>query len=158
MNEEPTAAPKKSPMGIIIAIIAAVLVTVGAILAIALNQETTAPASTQTTETGDTQTKPDTSEPSEDPVEAATITFTNSGFSPSTITVKKGTVVTVVNSSDTEVQFSSDNHPTHRENPEMNLSEIGPGEKASFTADTVGTHGFHDHIDDSKTGTLVVTE
>ena len=38
------------------------------------------------------------------------------------------------------------------------MSVLAPGESGTFTAETVGTHGFHDHIDDSKTGTLVVTE
>ena len=159
MNEQQTPhSTRRSSLGIVIAVIAAILVTVGVIVAVALTQQTNAPASTQTTETGDTETQADTSAPSEDTAQQATITFTNTGFSPNTLTVKKGTTVTVVNSSDTDVQFSSDNHPTHRANPEMNMMELSPGNKASFTANTVGTHGFHDHIDDSKTGTLIVTE
>lgn len=89
---------------------------------------------------------------------SATITFTDQGFTPREITVKKGTKITVVNSSNTDVQFSSDEHPTHRDNPEMNLKTLAPGESASYTAETVGTHPFHDHIDESKTGTVIVTE
>jgi len=100
---------------------------------------------------------PDQTVSSEETV-ATTITFTNEGFMPSTVTVKKGTTVTVKNESNQRVQFSSDDHPTHRLNTEMNLDVLEPGESASFTAETVGTHGFHDHIDDSKTGTLVVTD
>lgn len=159
MNEQQTPhSTRRSSLGIVIAVIAAILVTVGVIVAVALTQQTNAPASTQTTETGDTETQADTSAPSEDTPQTATITFNANGFSPSTLTVKKGTTVTVVNASETEVQFSSDDHPSHRKNPEMNLSTIGPGEKATFTANTVGTHGFHDHLDDNLTGTLTVTE
>lgn len=163
MNEEQqpqSSGRSKAP--IIVGVIVALLLVVGVVTAVAMNQETIAPASTQQTETGDTQTKPDepsvTDQTNTEGAPTATITFTGNGFSPSNITVKKWTVVTVINESDTEVQFSSDNHPTHRENPEMNLAVLAPGEKATFSAGTVGTHGFHDHIDDSKTGTLVVTE
>ncbi len=88
----------------------------------------------------------------------ASITFTDEGFSPATLTVKKGTKVTVANKSSQSVQFSSDDHPAHTDDPELNMSVLAPGESGTFTAETVGTHGFHDHIDDSKTGTLVVTE
>ena len=101
---------------------------------------------------------PDQSTSSEDQAQAAVITFTNDGFTPSSLTVKKGATVTVKNESSNRVQFSSDDHPTHRLNTEMNLRTLAPGELASFTATTVGAHGFHDHIDDSKVGTLTVTE
>lgn len=90
--------------------------------------------------------------------ETAEITFTNSGFSPQDVSVKKGTKITVKNDSDSNVQFSSDDHPTHTKQTEMNLRTLQPGESASFTVTRVGTWGFHDHIDDSKTGTLTVTE
>lgn len=86
------------------------------------------------------------------------ITFTNDGFSPGTLTVKKGTVVTVKNNSSMSVQFSSDDHPTHTINQGMNLPVLAAGASATFTADETGTFGYHDHIDASKTGTLVVTE
>lgn len=87
-----------------------------------------------------------------------TITFTDSGFEPNTIEVKKGTRVVVKNDSTSQVQFSSDEHPSHRNNPEMNLSLIEPGESDTYTAARVGTWGFHDHIDDTKTGTITITE
>lgn len=160
MNEQPTpTSTGKSSLGIVIAVIAAVLLTVGVIIAVALNQQTTAPATTQQTETPQNETsQPENASDSPLFEGTATITFTNNGFSPSTLTVKKGTKVTVVNNSSNPVQFSSDNHPTHRANPEMNMMELSPGNNATFTANTLGTHGFHDHIDDSKTGTLIVTE
>ncbi len=114
-----------------------------------------APAtSTEVSQSTNTQSPADTSSQSD----TATITFTNEGFSPETLTVKAGTVVTVKNESDDSVQFSSDDHPTHRENTEMNMKTLASGQSGTFTAKTVGTHGFHDHINDSKVGTLVVTQ
>jgi plastocyanin len=87
----------------------------------------------------------------------ATITYTNDGFQPSTLTVKKGTTVTVINTSTRDVEFSSGPHPIHNEDPEINLDVLKPGQKGSFVAKTTGTHGFHDHIHDDITGTLIVT-
>ena len=120
-----------------------------------------APAS-QSSETSQNANSEDSAKTSESSAEAestaATIVFTNDGFTPNKLTVKTGTVVTVKNESSNRVQFSSDDHPTHREDPEINMKTLAPGESGTFTAKTVGTHGFHDHIDDSKTGTLVVTE
>ena len=126
-----------------------------------MNKDATAPSGsssedTQTTQNTDSESS-DT-QPESEATETATITFTNDGFSPNSLTVKKGATVTVKNSSSVDVQFSSDDHPTHRLDPEINLEVLEPGQSASFVAKTVGTHGFHDHIDDSKVGTLIVTE
>lgn len=139
----------KTAIMVIIASIAVVAIVAVVVLLIPKQPATTQPAN-------DTADSAKSETPSNS--DAATITFTDEGFSPSTLTVKKGTVVTVKNTSATSVQFSSDDHPAHTENPEMNMSELAPGASGTFTADTVGTHGFHDHIDDSKTGTLIVTE
>lgn len=153
--------PQKSHKNIFIAI--AVIVTL-AVAAVALYVFTQKPASeTTTTQSSAEASKPAANEASNDtvtdaPAQTASISFTSSGFAPASLTVKKGTVVTVKNDSSTDVQFSSDEHPTHKDNNEMNLQILSPGQSASFTPSRVGTWGFHDHIDDSKTGTLVVTE
>lgn len=93
-----------------------------------------------------------------DSASEAVIMFTENGFSPEELEVSEGTRVTVRNESTQRVQFSSDDHPTHRLNIGMNLRTLSPGESDSFIAEPVGTHGFHDHIDDSFIGTLIVTE
>lgn len=144
-------------------IIGLVLIVVGGALLIwtLTGKKAEAPAGESTTDTSvNTQGSVDNGdEPvSNEQPTSATIVFTNDGFSPQELEVKVGTVVTVRNESSTRVQFSSDDHPTHLENQGMNLRVLNPGESASFTADKVGTWGFHDHIDDSMTGTLVVTE
>lgn len=92
------------------------------------------------------------------PSERMLITFTDEGFEPGSITVTKGTVVTVKNESSRDIQFSSADHPTHQENSEMNLNTLSPGESDSYTASKSGTWSYHDHIDESKTGTVTVTE
>lgn len=149
---------------LVIGLVAVVIVVAGFAAVFGLHKNASAPANQEAAssqaadETDSSEQTEATSSNDQTSSQTATITFTDDGFMPSTLTVKKGTVVTVKNSSSNRVQFSSDDHPTHRLDPEINLEVLEPGESASFTAKTVGTHGFHDHIDDSKVGTLIVTE
>lgn len=137
-----------------------VAVTVACVLAVVIatvilrSNEAVSPSSVEQSSSADTST-------SQDPKPSAastTIEFTDNGFSPAMLTITKGTEVTVKNTASQPVQFSSDDHPTHRINQGMNLRVLEPGESASFMADKVGSWGFHDHIDASKTGTLTVTD
>lgn len=142
--------------GIIIFVLAALAVAVYILTQPSGQTGSDQQESTSTEKPAANSPAPDTS--TEPPSEPVVIRFTSGGFTPNVLSVKKGSVVTVVNDSSTNVQFSSDEHPTHQDNTGMNLQVLGPGESASFTADKAGVWGFHDHIDDSKTGTLTVTE
>lgn len=139
-------------------LIGIVLIVIGvALLGWALmGRKADAPASEPAT--NNTATAQTEAENTDEPAATATISFTNDGFSPQELEVKVGTVVTVRNDSNTRVQFSSDDHPTHTINQGMNLPVLNPGESDTFTADEVGEWGFHDHLDDSHTGVLVVVE
>jgi plastocyanin len=154
MAENPS--QSKAPLVIGIIVLLAVL---GGIGVFALNsQQTKAPSSASNQSEVTTGSTEADNQAAPNPSERMTITFTDEGFSPEEITVKKGTVVTVKNESSKMVQFSSDEHPSHRDNTEMNLMTLSPGETDSYTATAVGTWKYHDHIDESKTGTVVVTE
>lgn len=134
-----------------------VLIGVGLVVWVLMSRQAEAPAVTPSSSASETED----SEPAgtdEEPLEEATITFTNDGFTPSRLTVKKGATITVRNEATAPVQFSSDSHPTHSDNPEMNLTTLTNGQSASFTANEVGEWGFHDHVDHSKTGMLIVVE
>jgi len=85
-----------------------------------------------------------------------TIDFTDSGFSPETITVKAGTVVTVVNQSSAALQFESDPHPTHTNETELNIGVVEQGQSKTFVVTKNGTWGYHNHLDPSQTGSIVV--
>lgn len=87
---------------------------------------------------------------------AATITFTDSGFSPSVTTVKAGSTVQVVNKSSQPLDFDSDPHPEHTDEPELNVGEVDPGQSKTFLVTRVGHWGFHDHLNPGLTGTLNV--
>ena len=85
-----------------------------------------------------------------------TVTISSSGFSPSTLTVKVGTKVTWVNKSGTIANISSVPHPVHTSYPPLNLGNFNDGESVSLVFDKTGTYGYHNHLNPSQTGTVVV--
>jgi plastocyanin len=85
-----------------------------------------------------------------------TIVFDEDGFRPAELTVTAGTTITIRNNSSNPVQFSSDEHPTHTDNQELNGKVLPPGASEELTLDTVGTWGFHDHLNTRFTGTITV--
>lgn len=88
---------------------------------------------------------------------AATITYDGNGFSPDTTTVKAGETVKIVNSSsNAALDFDSDPHPTHTNNPDLNAGDVEPGQSKTFSTDRTGTWGFHNHDDPSQHGNLIV--
>ncbi len=103
--------------------------------------ENTQPAPT------DTNTKPD---------ETTVITYSDAGFSPASITVKSGLTVLIKNSTSHTLQFDSDPHPAHTDNRELNVDTIRAGESKSFMVSKSGRFGYHNHLNPSETGTIVV--
>lgn len=155
---KPTEAPK-SNRGIYILVIVVVLLLAGAaVFALQNSQPNEVNQDTTQTETTTVESDDSTDEATPAPSERMTVTYTDNGFEPQDITVKKGTTVMITNNSSKDVQFSSDDHPVHRDNPEMNLKTLSPGESTSYAPSEAGTWGFHDHLDDSKTGSVTVTE
>lgn len=71
------------------------------------------------------------------------ITYTNSGFSPASITVNPGTSVQFVNKSDRGMRIFTDN-PESRFFKELNQSKtVGKGGTFNFTFLYVGTWSYH---------------
>ena len=88
---------------------------------------------------------------------ASTIAYDGSSFSLSTSSITSGSTVKIMNSSSKDLDFDSDPHPTHTDNPELNQGNIGPGESKTFTLTTKGTWGFHNHLDPSQHGNITVS-
>jgi plastocyanin len=86
---------------------------------------------------------------------AATITYSDSGFSPGNVTVKVASTVTIKNTSSGPLQFDSDPHPAHTDDPELNVGIVEPGQSMTFTVNVKGTHGYHNHLDASQKGTII---
>lgn len=87
-----------------------------------------------------------------------TITYTDEGFQTSSTTVPAGSTIVVVNESSGTLQFASNPHPQHTDNSELNLPTLAPGERESMVVEQTGTWGFHNHLNDSHTGSLTVTD
>lgn len=104
--------------------------------------------------TGDSGSPAETDTPPADAT--ATITYTNNGFNPKTLTITAGATVVIKNQSSEDLLFSSNDHPTHTHNDELNEAALGPDQSQTITPTTKGTWGFHNHLDANKTGTLVV--
>jgi plastocyanin len=87
---------------------------------------------------------------------ANVITYTNNGFAPAGLSVKSGSEVTVKNDSSQPLQFDSDPHPAHTDDPELNVGLVPPGQNVTFKVTTTGNHGYHNHLIPGDTGTLIV--
>ena len=87
---------------------------------------------------------------------AATITYSNNGFSPTEISVEANQTIKIVNQSSAILDFSSDPHPTHTNNPELNVGDVSPGESATFTISKTGNWGYHNHHAPNHHGTIIV--
>ena len=86
----------------------------------------------------------------------ASVTLTPTGFNPSTLTIKAGTKVTWTNQSGETATVNSDPHPIHTDYPPLNLDEFSNGGTLSLTFDKAGTYGYHNHLNPSEHGTIVV--
>lgn len=97
------------------------------------------------------------------------ITFSDTGYSPASVTIKKGETVRYVNNSSMGTWPASANHPSHTIYPQKSASDclgssfdscrdLKPGESWEFTFNEVGTWGYHDHSHAKFRGTVVVTE
>ncbi len=118
-------------------------------------------------------TQPQVSEqPSEQPpasqapaVKENVVTYTSSGYSPSTLTIKKDETVTFKNQSSQSMWTASAVHPTHRAYPESGgclgstfdaCAGVQPGGEWLFKFDISGTWKYHNHLNPGDTGTIVV--
>lgn len=88
------------------------------------------------------------------------VDYTATGFSPKTVTVKKGTTVKFVNQSGSPMDVASNPHPVHTDYPgfDQYKSDARGKDEYDFTFDKVGTWGYHNHLNSSDTGTVIVTE
>lgn len=86
-----------------------------------------------------------------------TITYTDSGFSPTTLTIKSGDTVVFKNNGSKDFWPASAIHPTHTIYPEFDAKKgIAPGATYSFTFTRIGSWKYHNHLNPSLTGTITV--
>lgn len=100
-----------------------------------------------------------------------TVVYTDSGYAPAILTIKKGKIVVWKNESSQTMWPASAMHPTHTVYSGTSLEEhcpdvagtafdactgIQPGNSWSFTFAKTGTWHYHDHLNPGYIGTIVV--
>lgn len=85
------------------------------------------------------------------------VLYGSNGYSPATITIKRGQKVTFKNESGKQMWVASDDHPSHLIYPEFDAKTgTGTGSSYEFVFDKVGTWRYHDHLSPSRTGIVIV--
>ena len=107
----------------------------------------------------------------ESETEKYVVIYTDTGYLPNTLKIEAGETVTFKNQSSQAMWPASDLHPTHRLYSGTSLAEhcpdtegtafdactgIQPGSSWSFTFNKKGTWKYHDHLNPSFTGTIIV--
>ena len=141
---------------IVIAVVIVIIAAAGIAIAFSDNNDTQQPTAAANNSPS-TQTNEENAESSEDDAEvAATITYTDAGFTLDNGTVQAGDTVRVVNNSDSALDFSSGPHPVHTEQQELNIGLVTPGSSKTFVVTEPGTWDYHNHEHDSHSGTITV--
>lgn len=158
---------------IYMAVIAIVLILLIGFL-IAGKKETSAPTtkdlnteetSQQQEETQESSTpiqpvvKPSTNKPavSVTNLPPATVRYTADGFSPTTVTITKGGSVQFINDSNSQMWVASNPHPSHSAYPAFDQrTSVGRGGTYTFTFTEIGKWYFHNHLNSSRTGLVIV--
>jgi plastocyanin len=128
------------------------LIGAGAFWAIGNNETDSVASNNQTADNGQNVAQ----EVEEEEESSPTIIYSESGFTPENLTVESGTTVTIVNNSPRNIDFASDDHPTHLLNPELNAGIIPSGQMTEIIVNNTGTWGYHDHLDATQVGTITV--
>ena len=113
-------------------------------------------SSTKTTTPTSNQSQSSTSSSTPSQSAADTITFDGNQFSPATLTVKAGTMVTIKNTSSQDVQMQSNPHPSHTDDSDLNVGLVAAGQSKTFTVTKKGTFGYHNHLDPGIQGKITI--
>ncbi len=125
---------------------------------------------TPSEQTADTTGSQNTNVPASPPPQTVSVTYTDQGFTPASVNLKVGDTVTFVNQSTKKMWVASNQHPTHTEYDGTSrtthcvagytgpkpFDECATGDSYSFTFTQVGTTEYHNHINATDIGTVVV--
>ncbi len=163
--------------GVVISVVVIVAIVL-IILGFSLLSNKNAGQKNETSEQGETSLQDETSqgetgaEEIPEPIEHI-VEITNEGFVPKTLKIKKGDKVTWINKIVTKIRPAGDVHPTHTNYPGSSVIKCGTaaekeafdacrellnGESYSFVFNEVGSWGYHDHLQPSKDGKVIVEE
>ncbi len=89
------------------------------------------------------------------------VVYSDSGYSPAEITIKKGEAVNFINKSKIPLWTASNPHPQHTDLPGFDTAEVlnrlpTLSENFSYTFNKVGRWGYHNHNWPAHTGFVIV--
>src|SRR3989344_1780204 len=85
------------------------------------------------------------------------VNYTDTGFMPPALQIKIGQTVRFLNDSSSGMWVASGPHPTHTGYPGFDEGQIVfRGSIYEFTFDKLGTWSYHNHINETKMGTIIV--
>lgn len=88
---------------------------------------------------------------------SATVQYTDTGFVPASVTVKQGSTVTFINAASSGMWVASAMHPTHSLLPGFDeLQSVTRGGTYAYMFTSVGTWKYHNHVNPTATGTIIV--
>jgi len=99
---------------------------------------------------------------------SATVSYSASGFSPSSITVAKGATVTFTSTDGSAMWVGADEHPSHTEydgtsrqehcatGANTSFDQCKTGASYTFTFNKNGSFDYHNHVGASKGGVVIV--
>lgn len=137
----------------ILLVIIALIVAFGAFIFLG-NKKTSPTTSTKQPESIESQQKESIVTQPNNPT--VTVALTDSGFVPKDITVKPRTRVVWINKNRKAATVDSNDHPTHRLYPFLNLGELSNGSFVQVVFDKAGKYSYHNHYNASETGTVTV--
>ena len=118
------------------------------------NTETVNPTPTQTETDVEVDVTPEVTVP-----QTVEVSMTDAGYVPSVVTIKKGDIVKFTNNGTKSNWPASAPHPTHTDYPAFDPKKgVAVGESWSFTFDQVGRWPFHNHLNSTRFGAIIVTE
>ena len=97
-----------------------------------------------------------------------TVTYTANGFSPNTVTIKKGESVTFVNQSGNKMWVANDPHPSHTgyngtarsahcpDTAGVAFDQCSTGDSYTFTFQKTGKWEYHNHVSSQDEGFVIV--
>ena len=92
--------------------------------------------------------------------DSVTVTYTNTGFTPFSVTLKKGGTLIWKNDANDQVQIGVNPHPVHTGNRAITNGEftldLNPGGTKTLTINDTGTFSYHNHLDPTESGTIIV--
>ena len=89
-------------------------------------------------------------------VSDTTVTVSANGFTPKTVTIRKGGRVIWVNSNAGKASVNSDNYPTNTLYPALNLGAFNSGSSVQLVFPSAGTYSYHNQFNPKQTGTVTV--